>query len=240
MRFLWHNNCVYKKHNVNTPPFNNEMLNEPEARGSISIEGDYSRLEGNVVGVRGNLPEEPKGRKLTQGRMSIYYQSSWYAIWTHSNCELLVYDQITKKIEEIELFFPQVKVLSQRIRGKEIFKPLFPGYLFLNCFIDKEIYLQVIKTRGVVKILGQSWDKLSPIPEEEILSVLRFLDAGVNLRPTPYLPIGRRVRIKGGPFMGIEGTITGYRQKKMLFVVTIELLHRSVAAEIDYTKVEPC
>jgi len=89
MRFLWHNNCVYKKHNVNTPPFNNEMLNEPEARGSISIEGDYSRLEGNVVGVRGNLPEEPKGRKLTQGRMSIYYQSSWYAIWTHSNCEHL-------------------------------------------------------------------------------------------------------------------------------------------------------
>lgn len=164
----------------------------------------------------------------------------WYAIWLRSNCDRLVYEQLIKKPIEGNLFFPRIRVLSQRQRGEEVLKPLFPGYLFFNCLMDRQIYLELVKTRGVVKILGKGWDSLYPIPDEEILAIRRFLDGGVPLKPSPHIKVGDRVRITEGPFMGIEGVITDYRQKKMLFIVSIELLHRSVEAEIDYTRVEPC
>lgn len=165
---------------------------------------------------------------------------AWYAIWIHSNCERRVCEQLTKKLQEGTLFFPRIKVLSTRVKGRDILKPLFPGYLFLNCLINREIYLEVIKTRGVVKILGEGGDRLYTIPEEEILAIQRFLNAEVSLKPRPYLGVGDRVRIKDGPFVGIEGIIIEYRQKKMVFGISIELLHRSVEVEIDYTGVEPC
>ncbi len=50
--------------------------------------------------------------------------------------------------------------------------------------------------------------------------------------------MGEAARIVDGPFKGIEGTVIKTDYDKDLFVVTIELLQRSVAIKLDSSQIE--
>src|SRR5215510_1096020 len=93
----------------------------------------------------------------------------WYALYTYSHCEQLVYEQLAAK--GFDLFLPKMEVWSQRAGVRHRIKvPMFPGYLFLHSPVDSTIYLEVRMARGLVRILGQGWDRLAAVPEEEILA----------------------------------------------------------------------
>jgi len=162
--------------------------------------------------------------------------AKWYAIWTHSHCEQLVHDQLATK--GFEVFLPRVQAWSrQGARRKLAASPMFPGYLFLRDCLDKASYVEVIKSRGLVRILGERWDRLSFIPDEEIDVVQKIADAGLPALPYPYLRHGQRLRILRGPLSGVEGIFVEGDPRKGLLVLTVELLQRSVAVEIDCTLV---
>jgi transcription antitermination factor NusG len=55
----------------------------------------------------------------------------------------------------------------------------------------------------------------------------------------PYLKEGRRVRIVRGPLAGVEGILASARLDKGLLVLSVDLLQRSVAVEVDCTQVVP-
>jgi len=78
----------------------------------------------------------------------------WYALYTRSHCEYLVYEQLVAK--GFDLFLPTIQVWSQRAGVRHrIAVPLFPGYLFLYSRVDSVIYLEVRQARDLVRILGQ-------------------------------------------------------------------------------------
>ena len=110
---------------------------------------------------------------------------------------------------------------------------MFPSYLFLHHTLDKTSYLEVIKARGLVRILGERWDRLSVIPDAEILSIQTVLQARVPILPHPYLKEGQRVRIIEGPLTGAEGLLVESKPTKGLLVLSVDLLQRSVAVEVD-------
>ena len=77
----------------------------------------------------------------------------WYALWTHSHCEQLVRSQLDAR--GFELFFPTVGVWSRRAGVKHrIRQPLFPGYLFLRDQLSGPRYVEILKARGLVGVLG--------------------------------------------------------------------------------------
>jgi len=115
---------------------------------------------------------------------------------------------------------------------------MFPGYLFLRGRMDKANHLEVRKVRGLVRILGQGWDRLAVVPAEEIHAIYAVLGSQLPIRPHPYLRQGQRVRILGGPLNGVEGILVGSKANKGLLVLSVELLRRSVAVEVDCTAVE--
>ncbi|MBI2454605.1 MAG: NusG-like protein [candidate division NC10 bacterium] len=160
----------------------------------------------------------------------------WYALWTHSHSEQLVYDQLVAK--GFHLFLPKMDVWSRRggIRH-QIPVPLFPGYLFLRHAMDKTSYIEVRKARGLVRLLGERWDRLAVIPDREIEAVQKVLAAGRPALPHPYLREGQRVRITRGPLAGVEGILLQLRPNKGLLVLSVGLLQRSVAVEVDCTLV---
>ncbi len=162
----------------------------------------------------------------------------WYALWTHSHCERLVYDQITAR--GFDAFLPTVDVWSRRagIR-RRIQVPMFPGYLFIRHAMDKTSYIEVRKARGLVGILGESWDRLAAVPDEEIEGVQTMLQARVPVLPHAYLREGQRVRIAGGPLAGVEGILVRQKPNTGLLVLSVQLLQRSVAVEVDCTWVVP-
>jgi transcription antitermination factor NusG len=114
---------------------------------------------------------------------------------------------------------------------------MFPSYLFLRQVMDKVAYIDVSKARGLVRILGERWDRLSPVPESEINAIQRVLQAELPVAPHPYLREGQRVRITHGPLNGVEGILVQTKLNKGLLVLSIELLRRSVAVEVDATAV---
>jgi transcription termination/antitermination protein NusG len=156
----------------------------------------------------------------------------WYALYTRSHCEQLVYDQLTAK--GFHIFLPKIDVWSQRAgKRHRISVPMFSGYLFLRHAIDKASYIDVRKARGLVRILGERWDRLSVVPDAEIEAIQTTLNACLPVMPHPYLREGQRVRITQGPLRGVEGILVQSKPTKGLLILSVDLLQRSVAVEID-------
>jgi transcription antitermination factor NusG len=110
---------------------------------------------------------------------------------------------------------------------------MFPGYLFLQHAIDKISYIEVCKARGLVRILGQRWDQLSVVPDAEIEAIHTTLQASIPVMSHPYLREGQRVRITQGPLRGVEGILIQSKPAKGLLILSVDLLQRSIAVEID-------
>ncbi|HET9481575.1 MAG TPA: transcription termination/antitermination NusG family protein [Candidatus Polarisedimenticolia bacterium] len=160
----------------------------------------------------------------------------WHALWTHSNCEQLVHDQLAPR--GFQVFLPRVE--AWRRHGGErklVSSPMFPGYLFLRHSMDKTSCVEVQKSRGLVRILGERWDRLSSIPDDEIDAVQKIAAAGLPALPYPFLREGQRMRVLRGPLAGVEGILVMGAPEKGLLVLSVELLHRSVAVQFDCTLV---
>lgn len=158
----------------------------------------------------------------------------WYAIWTRSHAEQLVADQLLAK--GLELFLPKISVWSRRGGVRHgIRVPMFSGYLFFYANVDKNIYLDVIKARGVVRVLGDRWDSLCPISTPEIEALQQVASSGLAVTPHSYLREGQRVRITAGPLKGVDGILTENKSNKGILVLSVDLLRRSVAVQIDCT-----
>jgi transcription antitermination factor NusG len=162
----------------------------------------------------------------------------WFALWTHSHCEQLVHDQLAAK--GFHTLLPLQRAWSWRAGKKRLgARPMFPGYLFVRHAIDKGSYVDIVSTRGLVKILGERWDRLEAIPPAEIEAVERLTASDLTSMPYPYLREGQRARIQAGPLAGHEGIVVRSRRNRGLLVLSIELLRRSVAVEVDWDAVLP-
>jgi transcription antitermination factor NusG len=159
---------------------------------------------------------------------------AWHVVQTRSHCEDLVHDQLS--IRGIHPFLPKIEAWSRRgdVR-RRIPVPMFPGYVFVRHAMDKASYLEVCKARGVVRLLGERWDRLGVVPAQEIASIRRVVDAHLTALPYPYLREGQRVRITRGPLADAEGVLVRTRPKKGLLVLSVDLFQRSVAVEVDCT-----
>lgn len=162
----------------------------------------------------------------------------WHALWTKSHCERLVYDQLLTK--GFDAFLPTIDVWSRRAGfRRRIQVPMFPGYLFLRCIMDKSSYIEVRKARGLVGVLGERWDRLVPVPDAEVEAIQTVVQARVPVLPYTFLRDGQRVRIIRGPLVDVEGILVRQKPNTGLLVLSVQLLQRSVAVEVDCTWVAP-
>src|SRR2546428_5141651 len=163
---------------------------------------------------------------------------AWHALWTRSHCEQLVHDQLAAK--GFDLFLPKVDQWSRRGGLRHLIcVPMFPGYVFLHGAMGKASYVEVLKARGLVQVLGERWDRLATIPDGEMDAIRRIVDAGVPALPYAFLREGQRVRITRGPLADVEGILVRTKPNRGLLVVSVGLLRRSVAAHVDCTWVGP-
>jgi transcription termination/antitermination protein NusG len=158
--------------------------------------------------------------------------ASWFAVWTRNQYEPRVSEQLCRK--RFEVFLPTVRVPSRR-RDKRVIlaQPLFPGYLFLRFAPSRAGYVRIASTDGVVRVLGDGWDALQPVPDEQVDAVRRLVTSAEGARAVPWLRVGDRVRIVGGPLAGLEGLVRDRCRGRATFVVNVDLLQRSVGVELD-------
>ncbi len=160
--------------------------------------------------------------------------SSWFALQVRPNAERSVAQALRAK--GYEEFVPTYQARRRwSDRWREIELPLFAGYVF--CRFDPHTRLPVLVTPGVASVVG--FGKIPhPLEDREIDDLRAVIRSGLSARPWPYLKVGERVRLRDGPLAGVEGVLLDIRPSRRL-VLSVELLQRSVAVEVEDCWVTP-
>jgi transcription antitermination factor NusG len=157
--------------------------------------------------------------------------AQWFAVWTRSQCETKV--EAALRQLDLEVFLPRVREMSRRRdRRRVLERPLFPGYVFPRFVPDREAYLRIANAEGVVRVLGQRWDALHAIPDDQVEAVRRIVTETDGAHPVPWIRVGDRVSIVAGPLEGLEGFVQDWRAGRARFIVSVDLLRRSVGVEL--------
>jgi transcription antitermination factor NusG len=159
---------------------------------------------------------------------------SWYAVYTKSRFENKVYLGLLQK--KLTVFLPKIWVWSSRKdRRKKIHIPLFPGYVFVEMpGPDNRSVLEVLKTAGVVRILGDPDDGTPrSVPEKEIDAIRRLVSSEMDIRQTHYPRAGETALIIDGPFKGMQGHVVQTDLDKEEFVISFEFLNRYVSVKLE-------
>lgn len=159
---------------------------------------------------------------------------SWFAVQVRARYESLAASSLAH--QGYERFLPTYRCRRRwSDRVKELELPLFPGYIF--CRFDPQDRLPILKTPGFVSIVGIAKQPV-PIAESELAAVRTLVSSGLSHHPWPYVRIGQRVRIHCGPLGGLEGILQNIKGCQRI-VISVSLLQRSVAVEIDSAWVAP-
>jgi transcription antitermination factor NusG len=111
---------------------------------------------------------------------------------------------------------------------------LFPCYVFIRGEVGR--CLQVVNTPGVHMILNQG-EHFAVIPENEIQAIRRTVEGPFRMEPHPFLRCGDRVRVVCGSLQGVEGILVR-KKNQFRLVLSVDMLAKSVAVEIDAADVE--
>ncbi|MHC4422479.1 MAG: transcription termination/antitermination protein NusG [Planctomycetota bacterium] len=134
----------------------------------------------------------------------------------------------------IEHYLPLISRV--RYRGPRrivVREPLFASYLFLRGSIDTTY--MAVATKRVANVIGVTNQTLFA---RELAQISLALTRGAELSPYRYLKVGRRARVKAGPFRDIEGLVEAWQNSNRL-VLQVQALGRATSLEIDASLLEP-
>ncbi len=170
------------------------------------------------------------GCEATDGNAAVGFSDDrpWFALTVRPRWECLVAQALTQK--GYECFAPMHRDRRRwSDRNKEVRCALFPGYIF--CRFTADAQGLIVTTPGVIGFVGIG-HRPEPIDVAEIEAVRRIVESDLGYGPSPFLTVGSRVRIEGGPLHGLEGILVKTKSGHRLGV-SIQLLQRTVVVEIE-------
>jgi transcription antitermination factor NusG len=160
---------------------------------------------------------------------------SWYALRIQSRMGIVASTTLRGKgYEEFLPLYRSRRPWSDRI--KELDLPLFPGYLFCRFDVCDPL-MPILTTPGVINIVGAGKTPV-PVEDDEVEAIRAILRTGFAAQPWAGLTVGSKVYIERGPLAGLEGIIIN-TDKVYRLIVSVSLLQRSVAVEIDRAWTRP-
>jgi transcription antitermination factor NusG len=163
-----------------------------------------------------------------------FLEQRWYAAYTSANHEKRVAEQL--EVRSVERFLPLYESMRRwKDRRVKLELPLFPGYVFVRLALRDR--LQVLQVPGVARLVGFNGLPCA-LPDSEIEAIHTCLVRKAAFEPHPYVQVGRRVRVKAGPLEGLEGIVIRKRNR-LRFVISLDLIHRSAAVEVEAADLEP-
>jgi len=161
-------------------------------------------------------------------------EALWYAAYIASCREKRVAEHLAAR--EIETFLPLYRSPRKWKNGcrVELERPLFPGYVFFRIDITERV--RVLEIPSVLSIVSRGC-----VPEAIHDDLIDTLRTSLHLRkvePHPYLVVGEHVTICAGPFAGLSGVVLR-NQNNLRVVITVNLIMRSVAVEVNIEDLAP-
>jgi transcription antitermination factor NusG len=133
-----------------------------------------------------------------------------------------------KLVKELLYFKKPDKGLYEREGGGA-----FAGYVFVEVYEDNvKLLHRALRQAAIGEILGYSEGVAKPLSQEEIDHIMKTMQSG---RDSKFQP-GQRVRIKTGPYEGMDGTVVNIVGQSVS--VKVQLLRSSSVAETEMANLE--
>jgi transcription antitermination factor NusG len=158
---------------------------------------------------------------------TLHARPRWYALYTLPRHEKAVADRLL--IRNMETYLPLYS--AERCwnhRRMRVELPLFPGYVFIKMHITDKA--RVLTDSGIIRLVSFN-SNAAALPDDDI-ERLRTSLAARRAEPYPFLAVGKRVKIRSGPFAGMAGTILR-RKGRMRLVVSLDFIQRAIVFELD-------
>ena len=172
--------------------------------------------------------------------------AKWYILHVLTGEELKTKEFLESEIERlgyekeiIEIFVPSEEVIQMR-NGKKVKKTklFYPGYIFINCHLNRTIEHFLISNSKVLNFVGP---KNTP-QELSKREVDRMLDKAKESEGKEKIEniykIGDFVNIVDGPFADFSGTISEINEEKQRLKVMVTIFGRSTPVDLDFLQVK--
>jgi transcriptional antiterminator RfaH len=161
--------------------------------------------------------------------------SQWYVV----HCKYQKETQAAAGLEErlgLTAYLPEVR---QRERGQLRCAPYFPGYLFVRADLGVVAQSQINGLPGVIRLVSFG-DLPQPVPAAAVEEIRRRID---DLNASGYFAMpdfrpGDTLRLRRGPFQGLEAIFVGPATPRERVRVLIEFLGGLRTMEVDVGQLE--
>ena len=173
-------------------------------------------------------------------------EKEWYVVNTYSGHENKVKEKLLMRAESMGMQDYIFRVIVPEQEETEIkdgvtkkrIKKLFPGYILVEMIMTDEAWYVVRNTPGVTGFIGSSGKgaKPTPLPPQEVDNVLKVMGMS-RIDVDKELSIGTKVKIIGGPFTGMFGTIEEIDNDNQKFVLNVDLFGQETQVEVDFEQI---
>jgi transcription antitermination factor NusG len=171
--------------------------------------------------------------QTSAGFLKTRQEEKWYALYTCPRHEKRVAEQIQRR--SFCCFLPLYRSVRRwKDRRKVLELALFPGYVFVRMSLENK--LRVLELPGAVRLVSFNGQPAA-LPAGEIEALRDRLSGTAGVEPHPYLRTGHRVRVRSGAMQGLEGIVVR-RKDRCRIVLSVDLIQRSVAVEVDESDLE--
>ena len=173
-------------------------------------------------------------------------EKEWFVVNTYSGHENKVKEKLLMRAESMGMQDYIFRVIVPEQEETEIkdgvtkkrIKKLFPGYILVEMIMTDEAWYVVRNTPGVTGFIGSSGKgaKPTPLPPQEVDNVLKVMGMS-RIDVDKELSIGTKVKIIGGPFTGMFGTIEEIDSNNQKMVLNVDLFGQETQVEVEFEQV---
>lgn len=171
----------------------------------------------------------------------------WYIVNTQTGCENTAKSAIEERIrsQKMEDLFGQILIPAENVvelvKGQKQTKSrkFFPGYIFVQMFLNDETWHLVKHSSKVTGFVGGAKTRPPEVPEHEVLRVTQQM-AGTAEKPKQKVKfsVGEQVTVVDGPFSNFSGSVEEINEDKAKVKVLVSIFGRPTPVELDFIQVE--
>lgn len=130
------------------------------------------------------------------------------------------------------IFAPSIcRLVDRRGTSVEVLEPLFPGYVFARFDLDGSRWRSINGTLGVQRLVSFG-ERPQALPIGFVESLMNSLDERGAVSFSNPLEVGERVRVIGGVFDDLVGTLAAARSQDRV-IVMLGLLGAEAPVEME-------
>lgn len=193
-----------------------------------------------------NNSEDNQNGSSSEAPAAPVMAKKWYIINVQSGTENSAKAAIEERIRmhKMEQYFGEVLIPAENVvelvKGQKTTKSrkFFPGYIFINMFLNDQSWHLVKNTSKVSGFVGGAKTRPPEVPEAEVFRVTQQM-SGLSEKPRAKInfSIGEQVTVVDGPFNNFNGTVEDINEEKAKVKVLVSIFGRPTPVELDFVQV---